>query len=467
MWFSVPPPDSGRGTSRRLRRGAALTLVFASVLGTGAATGSWGDEARSLAGAADGSAGRHPVNAHLDGSGGDAKNTGPGSGPQDDTGRGRGAEAEGSEEADELVSRSGDRWSSSYTAREYEGLRRTLDGEYVGVGISVRQESGAHGAPEVDVHRVQPGSPADKAGIRAGDRLRSIDGEDVTGRPVTEVVSLLRGSGPDPATASPSSSTSRSSFAPSDSSATAPAAPAAASVARHASAPAASVPAASSGAGSTVTVGLSRDGERWTETLRRTRLTADAVDVDQLGPGATRIQVSSFTKDSGEQVREAVEDEVPRGSGILLDLRGNSGGLVTEAVSAASAFLDGGLVATYGEHGAQRALYAERGGDADRPLVVLVDGGTMSAAELLTGALQDRGRAVVVGSRTFGKGSVQVPSKLPDGSVAEMTVGHYTTPSGREVEGAGITPDLTVEGGSDREATERARTVLSGLATRS
>ncbi|CAM5280906.1 PDZ domain-containing protein [Streptomyces tanashiensis] len=91
--------------------------------------------------------------------------------------------------------------------------------------------------------------------------------------------------------------------------------------------------------------------------------------------------------------------------------------------------------------------------------MALVDGGTMSAAELLTGALQDRGRAVTVGSRTFGKGSVQMPSALPDGSVAELTVGHYRTPAGHAVDGRGITPDLA----AGEKAEERARTVLSGL----
>lgn len=86
----------------------------------------------------------------------------------------------------------------------------------------------------------------------------------------------------------------------------------------------------------------------------------------------------------------------------------------------------------------------------------------MSAAELLTGALQDRGRAVTVGSRTFGKGSVQVPHRMPDGSVAELTVGHYTTPAGRDVHGKGLAPDLEVRSGD--HAAERARRVLSGLA---
>lgn len=163
--------------------------------------------------------------------------------------------------------------------------------------------------------------------------------------------------------------------------------------------------------------------------------------MSRLGTGpssALLVKVAAFTKGTGEEVRDAVRT-APRDAGILLDLRANSGGLVTEAVTAASAFLDGGLVATYDVRGEQQALYADPGGDTERPVVVLVDGGTMSAAELLTGALQDRGRAVTVGSRTFGKGSVQMPSELPGGSVAELTVGHYRTPAGRSVE-AGASP---------------------------
>jgi carboxyl-terminal processing protease len=260
------------------------------------------------------------------------------------------------------------------------------------------------------VTRVQSGSPAAAAGVRKGDRLRSVDGEKVDGRPVTEVVSLLRGDADDAA------------------------------------------------AGTKVSLGLERGTRAWSETLRRARLSTDSVTVHKLPGGVTVIKVAAFTKGVGDAVRTAVE-QTPEHAGIVLDLRGNSGGLVTEAVTAASAFLDGGLVATYDVNGAQRSLHADPGGETTRPLVALVDGGTMSAAELLTGALQDRGRAVVVGSRTFGKGSIQMPSRLPDGSVAELTVGHYRTPAGHTVDGRGITPDLEV----DAEALERAETVLSGL----
>jgi carboxyl-terminal processing protease len=375
---------------RRFGRGAALTLVFASVLVAGAATGSLPGDGRR--GTAD-----------------QARAAAPTSHPEAVTRAAEEAMADGKsplEAAERAVSRSGDRWAAVYSEGEYEEFAESLDGQYTGVGLEARRERDGR----IEVTEVQSGSPAAAAGIRAGDRLRSVDGKAVDGRPVTEVVSLLRGDATD---------------AP---------------------------------AGTTVRLGLERGTRAWTETLRRARLSTDSVTVRSLADGVTVITIAAFTKGVGDAVRTAVHD-APAGSGIVLDLRGNSGGLVTEAVSTASAFLDGGLVATYDVEGEQRALHAEAGGDTTRPLVALVDGGTMSAAELLTGALQDRGRAVVVGSRTFGKGSVQMPSRLPDGSVAELTVGHYRTPSGHTVDGTGITPDLEAV---DR-ALERAETVLSGL----
>ncbi|MFF1375727.1 S41 family peptidase [Streptomyces sp. NPDC058308] len=370
---------------RRIRRGATLTLVFASVLATGAATGSWSD-------AAD-----------------DGRNAPPPSVRSGTAEEAADAAAEamadgksGKKAAEEAVSRSGDRWGSVYSSGEYQEFEKALGGGYTGVGLWARRT--ADGL--IEVSRVQRGGPADRAGLREGDRLRSVDGERVTGRPVTEVLALLRGAR----------------------------------------------------AGTPVTLGMERHARAWRVTLRRAHLSTDPVTVSRLPSGAVLIKVEAFTKGSGEAVRAAVRT-APEGAGILLDLRGNSGGLVSEAVTAASALVDGGLVATYDVRGEQKALHAARGGDTVRPVVALVDGGTMSAAELLTGALQDRGRAVVVGSRTFGKGSVQMPSRLPDGSVAELTVGHYRTPSGRAVDGRGIKPDLEAEAGAEK----RAETVLTGL----
>ncbi|CAL9309438.1 S41 family peptidase [Streptomyces sp. SudanB182_2057] len=381
---------------RRVRRGAALTLVFAGVLGAGAATdafpGPGAPQRRAVAAPADPAARPEAVREAA------AAAMAAGKSP--------------TEAAERAVSRSGDRWAAVYSEGEYQEFQDALDGRYTGVGLWARQEP----AGGIEVTRVRPGSPAADAGIRAGDRLRSVDGHRTDGRPVTEVIALLRGD------------------ARGDGRADAP-------------------------AGTTVTLGLERGTRAWTRTLRRARLSTDPVTVSRLPGAVTAVKVSAFTKGSADAVRAALRT-APADGRTILDLRGNSGGLVTEAVSTASAFLDGGLVATYDVDGAQRALHADPGGDTARPLVVLVDGGTMSAAELLTGALQDRGRAVVIGSRTFGKGSVQMPTKLPDGSVAELTVGHYRTPSGHTVDGRGITPDL--EAGPD-QALPRARTVLTGL----
>ncbi|MEU9392212.1 S41 family peptidase [Streptomyces sp. NPDC048324] len=379
---------------RRGRRGAALTLLFTGVLVAGAATGSFPDLDRKTAA-------------------GQARSAVPAGHHEDVTRAAEEALADGKspmEAAERAVSRSGDRWGAVYSQGEYEEFQESLDGRYTGVGLWARRERDGR----IEVTKVASGSPAADAGIHQGDRLRSIDGRDVDGQPVTEVVSLLRGDATD---------------AP---------------------------------AGTAVRLGLERGTRAWTQTLRRARLSTDSVTVRKLPGGITVIKIAAFTKGSGDLVRTAVR-RAGADTGVILDLRGNSGGLVTEAVTTASAFLDGGLVATYDVDGEQRVLHAEAGGDTTRPLVALVDGGTMSAAEMLTGALQDRGRAVVVGSRTFGKGSVQMPSRLPGGSVAELTVGHYRTPSGRTVDDHGITPDLEVDRADGPLAVQRAETVLSGL----
>ncbi|MFE2556818.1 S41 family peptidase [Streptomyces sp. NPDC059352] len=372
---------------RGVLRGAVLTLVFTGVLATAAATGSLPRQESAGAERPDpartATVDRAALNRAAAAAMADGKS--------------------GKQAAEEFVSRSGDRWGAVYDKREYAEFEQALDGTYTGVGLS----AGRAAEGRVRVTRVQAGGPAERAGLRAGDRLVSVDGRPVGGLSVSEAVALLRGDG---------------------------------------------VP------GSAVALRVERGGATWTQTLHRARLATDPVTVRRLDEGAVLIKVAAFTKGAGARVRDAVRD-APAGAGVLLDLRGNSGGLVTEAAVAASAFLDGGLVATYDVEGEQRAVYAEGGGDTGRPLVALIDGGTMSAAELLTGALQDRGRAVTVGSRTFGKGSVQMPSALPDGSVAELTVGHYRTPAGHAVDGRGITPDLA----AGERAEERARTVLSGL----
>ncbi|GAA2733228.1 hypothetical protein GCM10010439_52730 [Actinocorallia aurantiaca] len=171
----------------------------------------------------------------------------------------------------------------------------------------------------------------------------------------------------------------------------------------------------------------------------------------------TVIRVAVFTRGVGSQVRAAAYGS----PAVVLDLRGNPGGLLDEAVETASAFLDSGPVVTYERRGeVARVISVTSPGDSRVPVVVLVDKGTASAAEIVAGSLRDRDRAVIVGSTTFGKGTVQEPVRLSDGSAVELTVGRYLTPAGHNLEGVGIEPDITAD---SSDAERRGRAVLDGL----
>jgi carboxyl-terminal processing protease len=306
----------------------------------------------------------------------------------------------------------GDRWSAYYEPAEFDSFQAGLDGRYSGVGVWLRSAQDG----QVYVGSVQPGSPADVAGLVPGDRLVEIADTAVADRTLGEVAQALRGD-----------------------------------------------------AGTTVTVVVSRDGERRAVVLRRDELANDDVEVTRLVGDVQVVHVSSFTRGVGASVRAAVSASPAVGTsapaGVVLDLRGNPGGLLTEAVEVASVFLSGGAVVSYEERGEpMRHLDAVGEGDTTVPLVVLVDEGTASAAEVVAGAMQDRNRAVLVGSRTYGKGSVQESRTLSDGSAIELTVGRYLTPSGRSVDGVGIEPDVLVSSELGPNAAEqRALEVLRGL----
>jgi len=304
----------------------------------------------------------------------------------------------------------GDRWSAYYRPADYTSFQAGLDGRYSGIGVWLHTSS--DGA--VYVGSVQPGTPAESAGVLAGDRLVSVDGTQVGGS-LTTVAGALRG-------------------AP----------------------------------GTSVALVLQRDGSPVTLDLRRSDLSSDDVVVSRLKGGVVVVRVARFTRGVGAAVRKAVTTASLEGanpSGVVLDLRGNPGGLLTEAVEVASSFLDGGAVVSYQRRGEPVShLDAVGDGNTTVPVVVLVDEGTASAAEVVAGALQDRNRAVIVGARTFGKGSVQEPRQLSDGSAIELTVGTYLTPSGRSLDGVGIEPDIVVSHRAGAATAEqRALEVLRGL----
>lgn len=303
-----------------------------------------------------------------------------------------------------------DQWANYYGHGDYIRQRQMMDGSYTGVGLWLRQQPGGG----LRILSVQPGSPAAGSGLGDGDRVVAVAGQPVAGRSVAQVSGELRGA---------------------------------------------------SGSEVTVTV-TTPSGEVRTVHLRRTRVADNDVSAVMLTRGVERIRIAAFTSGVGSQVRALVAQAERRHlSGLVLDLRGNPGGLLDEAVETASAFLHGGPIVSYVQRGqSPRTLDALGRGDTTMPLVVLVDGGTASAAEVVAAALQERGRAVLLGSQTFGKGTVQAPEPLANGGAVELTVGHYLTATGRSLEGVGITPDVLIPPGTSA-AVLRARVleVLSGL----
>jgi carboxyl-terminal processing protease len=307
-----------------------------------------------------------------------------------------------------MLSALGDRYAAYYDTSDYAQFQRLLDGRYSGVGLWL----GRVPAGQVEVTSVLPDSPAAAAGLRVGDTIVDVAGDSVDDVPVGEIVRRMHGD-----------------------------------------------------VGTVVAITVRRATGIQTLRLRRVDLVSSDVTTDVVSGNVGRIRVAAFTRGTGKEVRDAFARlRAKHVNGVVLDLRGNPGGLLDEGVQVASAFLDKGLVVSYRGRGVEEKTYDVIGrGETTTPLAVLVDAGTASAAEVVAGALQDHNRALVVGGRTYGKGSVQQPLVLSDGSALEVTVARYFTPSGRSVEQVGITPDVDLPVGYDAAAAlRRAVEVLSG-----
>jgi carboxyl-terminal processing protease len=301
--------------------------------------------------------------------------------------------------------------SAYLDAEQNAQLREATTGEFAGVGLEIGRS--ADGGLQV----VAPleGSPAAKAGLRPRDRIAELCGAACTSAQGLEpdaAAALLRGP-----------------------------------------------------VGSVVTLTVLRDG--WAAprafALTRAVVRAPAVRVGRLAGGLAVARVAELTEGAAAELSErlvqlARESGAPP-TGLVLDLRNNPGGVVDEAVAVAGLWLDGGDVVVLRGRGDENVvrLAAQPGGDVALPLVVLVDAGSASAAEIVAGALQDRRRALVVGENTFGKGAAQSVFDLPGGAGVRLTTAHYTTPSGRAIEGAGIAPDVAVPGSSARGDAQLAR----------
>ncbi|CAN5761442.1 S41 family peptidase [soil metagenome] len=296
--------------------------------------------------------------------------------------------------------------ASYYDPSAYRALgEELLTGQFSGVGVWLNRS-----AELTKIVSVLPDTPADTAGIEPGDIITSVDGNPVVGLTLDEVGRRIMGE-----------------------------------------------------EGTQVRIRVVRGaGEPREFVLDRKKLDIPSL-TSSTKDNVGILTLHSFTGGVGDKVRETVARLQAGGArGFILDLRGNPGGSLDEAVQVASVFIEGGTIVTYRERGKPEVVYGARGQVQSKlPLVVLADEGSASASEIVAGAIQDRQRGLIVGTETYKKGSVQRVIGLSDGSAIKLTVASYFTPNGRGIGENGVLPDVTV---ADRAAQlSKATEILSGM----
>ncbi|MEO0534645.1 MAG: carboxyl-terminal processing protease CtpC [Cyanobacteria bacterium P01_A01_bin.123] len=294
----------------------------------------------------------------------------------------------------EMLEQLEDPYTRFMDPEEFRNMQIDTSGELTGVGIQISQEEETD---EIVVVSPIEDTPAFEAGVRSQDRILSIDGESTEGMDLNDVVNRIRGP-----------------------------------------------------VGSEVTLTLKREDETLDFIIERARIEIHPVRYSyEEGPegGVGYIRLTQFSANAAAEMKEAIEDLEGRGvTGYILDLRANPGGLLYSSIDIARMWFDEGIiVSTVDRQGISEEEAANNRALTDQPLVILVDGGSASASEILSGALQDNSRALLVGTQTFGKGLVQSVRSLRDGSGLAVTVAKYLTPSGRDINKQGIAPDVEVE----------------------
>ena len=275
----------------------------------------------------------------------------------------------------------------------YQVAWSDLEGSFEGIGAIVSMEDG-----ELTVVSPIAGGPAERQGVRSGDKILEVDGEPTSEMNLMEAVLKVRGD-----------------------------------------------------KGTTVTLLILHQGETTPVAIEivREEIKLDSVYLDMLPDDIAHIQITHFAERTPVELTEALNNVLQSGAwSIILDLRGNPGGLLDVVVDVADEFLDGGIIlyAANGEGDIIEDFPASSGGLAtDLPLIVLVDGGSASGSEVLAGALQDHERATLIGTITYGKGSVNILHELSDGSALYVTTARWLTPDLHLIEGVGLTPDIEVE----------------------
>lgn len=292
--------------------------------------------------------------------------------------------------ANGMVAALGDPYARYYTAEEYENYQQEMAGEYVGVGITITsaEQGGAL------VIAVNGGSPAENAGILAGDILIKAEGKDVTRMSLSEITSLVLGQ-----------------------------------------------------EGETAELVFLRDGERLTFTVAREKQITHQIHSEMLEGEIGYILIERFSGDCESGFMDALAELRSAGmKALILDVRNNPGGSLDTVVNVADALLPEGVVVTVKSADGSEEAYRSGEECLGLPLAILVNGNSASASELLAGAIQDSGAGIAVGENTYGKGVVQSTWRLPQsGSWFKLTTAAYYTPAGRNIDGEGITPDIEAE----------------------
>jgi carboxyl-terminal processing protease len=316
-----------------------------------------------------------------------------------------------------IAAAAGDRWTTYFTPREWAQIKRASEGQYSGIGVTIQAEDDA-----LVVREVFPRSPAATAGLKADDRIVAVGGVPVARRGPVKSRQAILGT-----------------------------------------------------PGTTVRLTVESPGAA-PRIVRVTRgdVTVPMVDARMVtGPKGAKvayIELDRFEKGAGEQVRQQAMRLIGEGAtAVVLDLRGDPGGLLDEAVAVSGVFLEPGslVVSTSGRASPKRELKAD--GDpipADIPVAVLVDGASASASEIVAGALKDDGRAVLVGTPTFGKSKVQVTRETSDGGAVRVTVATYLTPKGTDIGRGGVTPSVRASDKASTDADEALDAALAALATK-
>lgn len=281
--------------------------------------------------------------------------------------------------------------SSYLSPKEFKELQEDASGSFSGVGLEVTVRDGM-----LTVVAPIAGTPADQQGIKAGDEIVKINGESVKDMSLNEATGLMRGK-----------------------------------------------------TGEKVTLTVSRDGQHVDFTLIRALIPQNSVSAAELAPGFHHLRISNFQNTTAADFKKALSGAAKKQpvKGLILDLRNNPGGLLDQAVKIADLFISHGLIVSTKGRDSEHDMRFEAHPATDKhafPTVVLVNEGTASASEIVAGALQDHKRALIVGTKTFGKGSVQTVVPLPDGSGLRLTTARYYTPSGSSIQETGIKPDLVV-----------------------